>query len=112
LIKAWDEARPKAKAAERRLREGGKPYDFQGFEKARAARDHQLRTAKSAEGRVAAYAEYVKAAKRLEKHVEEEVNRGAEPIDFLPVARFERLQAEVDLAQVEGRLPSSPQKGK
>jgi hypothetical protein len=112
LLKARDEARPKAKAAEKRLREGGKPYDFQGFEKARSARDEHLRVAKTAKEKLTAYGEYARAAKRLERQIEEEVSKGVHPADFGVIAHFERLQAEVELAQAEGRLPVSPEKGK
>jgi hypothetical protein len=112
LLKARDEARPKAKAAQKRLREGGKPFDFLGFDNARSGRDQHLRIAKSAREKLAAYGEYAKVARRLERQIQDEVSQGLHPIDFSVIARFERLQAEVELAQAEGRLPVPPEKGK
>jgi hypothetical protein len=112
LLKARDEARPKAKAAEKRLRAGGKPYDFQGFEKAREARDRQLKTTKNPREKLVVYMEYAKAAKRLERQIHDEVTRGLHPADFSVIAHFERLQADVELAQAEGRLPVPQEKGK
>jgi hypothetical protein len=107
-----EEERPKAKAAQKRLREGGKPYNFLGFDNARSARDQHLRTANSAREKLAIYEEHVKAAKRLERQIHDEVTGGLHPVEFSVIARFERLQAEVELAQAEGRLPVPPEKGK
>ena len=102
LLKDRDEARPKAKAAEQKLREGGLSADSLGFENARAIRDQQ-----SASGsKATAYDRYAKTAKRLEKKIQDEVERGVRPIVCLDIARYERLQAEVDLARIAGRLPA------
>ena len=101
LLKARDDARVKAKAAEKKLREAGVHIDSLGFDSARAARDQQASTG----SKLAAYARYAKTAKRLERKAQTEVEQGKRAMAFSEIARFERLQAEVELAQVEGRLP-------
>jgi hypothetical protein len=105
LLKARDEAQLRAKAAEKKLVEAGMPVDSLGFDQARLERARQLAAAKSLDEQLAVYARYVTAARELERKVELEVTAGARPIDFREMARFERLQAEVELAQAAGRLP-------
>jgi len=101
LLKARDDAQVKAKAAEKELREAGVLIDSLGFDSARVTRDQQASTG----SKLAAYDLYAKTAKRLERKVQTEVEVGKRQVRFSDIARFERLQAEVELAQVEGRLP-------
>jgi RNA polymerase sigma factor (sigma-70 family) len=101
LLKARDDAKVKAKAIEKRMREAGVQIDSMGFDSARVTRDQQA----SAGSKLAAYDLYAKTAKRLERKVQTEEELGKRMIGFSEIARFERLQAEVELAQVEGRLP-------
>jgi len=102
LLKDRNEARPKAKAAEKKLREGGLSPVLLGFEPARAIRDRRAASG----SRLAAHDQYAKTAKQLEKKIRDEVERGVRPVICQDIARFERLQAEVDLARVAGRLPA------
>ena len=44
--------------------------------------------------------------KQIEKKIKDEVDRGVQPLIAADIARFERLQAEVDLARLAGRLPA------
>lgn len=91
-----------AKAAEKKLREAGLEPESLGFEAARALRDrHGL-----AGSQLAAYDRYVKTANELEKKIQDEVQRGVRPVICQDIARFERLQAKVDLARISGRLPA------
>ncbi len=60
LLKDRDEARPKAKAAEQKLREGGPSPASLGFESARALRDKQVTSGAS----MVAYDRYAKAARK------------------------------------------------
>src|SRR5688572_28250218 len=99
LLKERDEARPKAKAAEQKLREAGVQPESLGFESARALRDKQA----AAGAKATAYDRYVKTAKQIEKKIKDEVDRGVRPLLATDIARFERLQAEVDLARIAGR---------
>ena len=103
LLKERNEARPKAKAAEQKLREGGgvQPESL-GFESAKALRDKQAASG----ARATAYDRYAKTAKQIEKKIKDEVERGVLPVIAADIARFERLQAEVDLARIAGRLPA------
>ena len=100
LLKARDDAQVKAKAAEKELREAGVIIDSLGFDSARATRDQRASTA----SKLAAYDRYAETAKRLERKVQTEVEMGQRQVRFSDIARFERLQAEVELAQVKGRL--------
>jgi len=112
LLKARDEARVKAIAMEARIRETGTRFDSLGFDGARSARDRELATARSFVEKLAAYDRYAEAAKRMERKIRDEVERGVRPVGVEEIARFERLQAEFELAEVRGRLPAStkPQK--
>lgn len=109
LVRARDEARQKATVAEKRLREAGVRLDPLGFETAHAGRDRQIAAANQSGDRLAEYDRYAKAARRLERKIQTEIEAGVRPIDVGDIARFERLQAEVELAQAEGRLPVSNQ---
>lgn len=102
LLKERNEAKPIAKAAETKLREAGLDPGSLGFGSARAIRDRQAESG----SRLAAYAGYVKTTKELEKKIRNEVTRGVQPVISQDIARFERLQAEVDLARIAGRLPA------
>jgi len=102
LLKERDEARPKAKAAEQKLREAGVQPESLGFENAKALRDKQA----AAGAKATAYDRYAKTAKQIEKKIKDEVDRGVRPLLATDIARFERLQAEVDLARIAGRLPA------
>jgi len=106
LLKDRDEARPKAKVAEQKMLDAGARPESLGFESARTARDKQA--ASGAKG--AAYERYVKTAKQLEKKIKDEVERGVKAVVCLDIARFECLQAEVDLARIAGRLPAAEEK--
>ena len=102
LLKDRDEAMMKARVAEQKMKEAGVKIDSLGFDTARATRDKQAATPGAKQ---AAYAQYVKTAKELEKKVQGEVQQGKRAAGFNDIARYERLQAEVDLAEVDGRLP-------
>ena len=102
LLKERDAARPKAKAAEQKLREAGARPESLGFENAKALRDKQAASGAKA----TAYDRYAKTAKQIEKKIKDEVERGVQPVIATDIARFERLQAEVDLARLAGRLPA------
>jgi hypothetical protein len=102
LLKDRNDARPKAEAAEQNLRNEGRRPEALGFEKAKALRDEQAATGDKA----TAYARYAKTAKEMETQIKRQVEVGLEPIIAADIARFERLQAEVDLARLMGRLPA------
>jgi len=110
LLKARDEARLKAAAAEKRLTESGAPVGSLGFDRARVERDRFLAAAKDSREKLAPYYRYANEAKRLERTLEDEVVRGVRPVDVREIARFERLQAEVELAQAQGRLATGAPK--
>jgi len=103
LLKDRDEARAKAKAAEQKLRDNGLSPASLGFESARATRDQQAASG----SKLAAYDRYAKTAKQLEKKIQDEVYRGVRGVGCEDIARFERLQAEIDLARITGRLPAA-----
>jgi len=102
LLKERNEARPKAEAATKKLRDAGVRPESLGFESAKALRDQQA--AAGAKGQ--ALDRYAKTAKRIEKKIQDEVYRGVQPPLAGDIAHFERLQAEVDLARYSGRLPA------
>jgi beta-lactamase regulating signal transducer with metallopeptidase domain/HEAT repeat protein len=104
LVKARDEARLKAAAAEKKLTESGAPAGSLGFDRARGERDTLLAAARDSREKLAAYYRYANEAKRLERSIEDEVLRGVRPVDVREIARFERLQAEVEMALAQGRL--------
>jgi hypothetical protein len=106
LLREWDAARPKAQAAERLMRESGLNPASLGFDSARELRDRQALSGSKLE----AYDRYFKTAKKLEKSIREEVYIGTKAVLCQDIARFERLQAEVDLARIEGRLPAAEKK--
>ena len=103
LLKERDEARAKAQAAEKKLREAGAaPSESLGFASAKSLRDQQAAAGATA----SAYDRYAKTAKQIEKRIKDEIDRGLQPLLVADIARFERLQAEVDLARIDGRLPA------
>jgi len=102
LLKDRNEARPKAEAAEQKLRDSGRRPEALGFEKAKALRDEQA----TAGDKATAYARYARTAKEMETQIKRQVEVGQEPVIAADIARFERLQAEVDLARLMGRLPA------
>lgn len=102
LLTDRNDARPKAEAAEQKLRDSGRRPEALGFEKAKTLRDEQA----AAGDKATAYARYAKTAKEMETQIKRQVEVGLEPIIAADIARFERLQAEVDLARVLGRLPA------
>jgi len=102
LLKDRNEARPKAEAAEQKLRDSGRRPEALGFEKAKALRDEQA----AAGGKATAYARYARTAKEMETQIKRQVDVGQQPFIAADIARFERLQAEVDLARIMGRLPA------
>jgi hypothetical protein len=65
-------------------------------------RDQQAASGSKAE----AYDRYAKTARQIEKRIRDEVERGVLPPLAADIGRFERLQAEVDLARIAGRLPA------
>jgi hypothetical protein len=101
LIKDRDEALPKAKAAEQELRNAGASPIIE-FESAKALRDKEAASG----SKFLAYDRYAKSAKRIEKKIQEDVYHGDKSSIATNIARFEHLQAEVDLARVAGRLPA------
>lgn len=102
LLKDRNEAIPKAQAAKQKLREAGGSPESLGFESAKALRDKQAASGAKA----TAYDRYAKTAKKIERRIKEAVERGEQPVFATDIARFERLQAEVDLARLAGRLPA------
>jgi hypothetical protein len=102
LLKDRDAAKPKAIAAEKKLREAGFKVETLGFVVARANRDREF----ASNSDVGEYSFYAKAARKLEEEIKDDVERGVKPALSLDIARFERLLAEVDLARMEGRLPA------
>ena len=102
LLKDRNDARPKAEAAEQNLRNAGRRPEALGFEKAKTLRDEQA----AAGDKATAYARYAKTAKEMETQIKRQVEVGLEPVIAADIARFERLQAEVDLARLMGRLPA------
>src|SRR6266545_2889642 len=109
LLRDRDDAAPKARAAQTKLREAGVLIDSMGFDSARSTRDQKLSAATSAQEKLAAYDRYAKIAKRLEGKVQSEVKQGLRGVDFSDIARFERLQAEGELAEAKGRLGAARQ---
>jgi hypothetical protein len=102
LLKDRNEARPKAEAAVKKLREAGVRTELLGFDSAKALRDEQVKSGEKGQ----ALDRYAKAAKQIEKKIQDEIDRGVRPPLAADIARFERLQAEVDLARHTGRLPA------
>ncbi len=104
LLKERDEARLKADAAVEQLRRAGRVRSAEelGFAGAKRVRDQEARSGSKTE----AYERYAKTAKQLEKKTQKEVMVGTKPVLMNDIARFERLQAEVDLARITGRLPA------
>jgi hypothetical protein len=102
LLKERNDARPKAEAAEQKLRDAGRRPEALGFEKAKALRDEQA----AAGDKATAYARYAQTAKEMETQIKRQVEVGQQPLIAADIARFERLQAEVDLARLMGRLPA------
>jgi hypothetical protein len=102
LVKERDEARVKARIAEQKMREAGLRPESLGYESARAARNQTA----AAGSKLAAYERYARTTKEMEKRIKDEVYRGVRGVSCQDIARFERLQAEVDLARVAGRLPA------
>jgi hypothetical protein len=105
LVKDRDEARPRAKIAEQKMREAGARPESLGYESAKATRDREA----SSGSKATAYSRYAKTTKEIEKKIRDEVYRGVQPLLSEDIARFERLQAEVDLARLMGRLPAQEQ---
>ena len=102
LLKERNEARPKAEAATKKLRDAGIRPESLGFEAAKTLRDQQA----AAGSKGQALDGYVKTTKQMEKKIQDEVYRGVKPPLAEDIAHFERLQAEVDLARYSGRLPA------
>ncbi len=104
LLKQRDEARPKAEAAEKRMREAGAGAQVEalGFASAKSLRDQQAASGSKAE----AYERYANTAKQIEQKIQVDVQLGAQSQSAADIARFERLQAEVDLARITGQLPA------
>ena len=111
LLRARDEARQKARVAQKKLLEAGVRLDPLGFDSARATRDQQVTATNQSGDKLASYDRYAKSAKRLERKIQTEIEAGIRPIEAGDIARFERLQAEVELAQAEGRLPIPKHEG-
>jgi hypothetical protein len=98
LLKDLNDARPKAEAAEQQSRNAGvRPPTESGFAKAKALRDEQA---------VTAYERYIKTTREMEIQIKEQAQAGRQPFAAKDIARFERLQAEVDLARIQGWLPA------
>jgi hypothetical protein len=102
LLKERNEARPKAEAAAAKLRDAGRRPEALGFEKAKTLRDEQA----AAGNKATAYARYAQTTKEMEARIKRQVVLGQQPIIAEDIARFERLQAEVELARLLGRLPA------
>jgi hypothetical protein len=104
LLKERDEARTKAQAAEKKMREAGAAARVEslGFASAKRLRDQEAASGTKA----TAYVRYAKAARQIEERIKDEIDRGLQPPIVADISRFERLQAEVDLARIEGRLPA------
>ena len=105
LLKARDDAWAKVEAGENKSQENGKGSRLNtlGFEVARKSRELQAESGSKGE----AYKRYVETARAMEEKIQKQVDIGARPPLDADIARFERLQAEVDLARVEGRLPTA-----
>lgn len=97
LLKDWNDARPKAEAAAQKIRDAGRRPEALGLEKAKVLRDEQA---------VIAYDRYAKTAKEVETFINRQIGVGQQPPIMADIARFERLQAEVDLARIKGWLPA------
>jgi hypothetical protein len=106
LLDDRDTARFKAGAAEALLGEAAAV----GFPGIRAMRHLQMIRAEGRAQRLAIQQEHVRAVNERTKALQAEVEIGARPKLVLELARFEQLQAEVDLAREEGRLPVYPEK--
>jgi hypothetical protein len=102
LLKERDEAQVKAKIAEQKMRDAGLRPESLGYESARATRNQSA----AAGSKLAAYDRYARTTKEMEKRIKDEVFRGTRGVSCQDIARFESLQAEVDLARVAGRLPA------
>jgi hypothetical protein len=102
LVKDRDAARVKAKAAEQKMRDAGQRVESLGFVSAKATRDRQAASGSKA----TAFDRYAKATREMEKKIQDEVSRGVQPLLCEDIARFERLQGEVELARLLGRLPA------
>ena len=102
LLKERNDARLKAEAAEQKFRDSGRRPEALGFEKAKVLRDEQA----AAGDKATAYARYVRTTKEMETQTKSQVEVGQQPVIASDIARFERLQAEVDLARLMGRLPA------
>ena len=102
LLKDRDEIRPKAKDAAQRLQDNGLSPASLGFERARATRDQEAASG----SKLAAYERYLKTANKLERKIRDEVGRGVRGVGCDDIARFERLQAEIDLTRIRGLLPA------
>lgn len=102
LLQDRNEARSKAEVAEAKLRESGRRPEALGFEKAKTLRDEQA----AAGDKAAAYTRYARTAREMETQIRHQVEVGQQPVLAGDIARFERLQAEVELARLIGRLPA------
>jgi hypothetical protein len=102
LLKDRDTAGAKVTAAEQILRAAGIAPESLGFATAKTERDQRA----AAGSKATAYDRYAKTAKQIEKRIQEEISRGERHAAAADIARFERLQAEVDLARIAGRLPA------
>ena len=102
LLRERDEASVKAEAAVKKMWEVGKGgrEDALGF--ARKLRDEQAVSGSKLE----AYKRYAATAREIEEKIQKEVEVGARSPSEADIAHFERLQAEVDLARITGRLPA------
>ena len=102
LLSERDEASVKAEAAVKKMWEAGKGgrEDALGF--ARKLRDEQAASGSKLE----AYKRYAATAREIEEKTQKEVEVGARSPLEADIAHFERLQAEVDLARITGRLPA------
>jgi hypothetical protein len=101
LLKERDEAAVKAKTAENLTGEAGVGSISLGFESARIVGEQEAASG----SKVTAYDRYVETAKQIEHEIQEEVKQGRRAVVFKDIALYERLQAEVDLARVAGKLP-------
>jgi uncharacterized lipoprotein NlpE involved in copper resistance len=105
LLKERNEALPKAQAAEKKMREVGKSSRSLGFEQAKTLRDKEAAFGDKA----TAFSRYATTARDLEKKIKTEVMPGKLGVGAADIAVYERLQAEVDLARLQGRLPAPEQ---
>jgi len=106
LLKDLDEAQPKAKRAEKIMRDSGWDPATLGFREARVTRDKEAASGSKS----AAYNRYAKKARQLERQAQSDAEAGRIGTPCLDIARLERFQAEVDLARVTGLLPVLPEK--